>query len=62
MFHRWRQESFFKYLVQEYALDALVEYAAGPDDPNREVPHPAWAALRTERRRAYAPLERLEQE
>ena len=45
MFERWRQENFFKYLREEYALDALVEYAAVPDDPTREVPNPAWAAL-----------------
>jgi hypothetical protein len=44
MFDRWRQENFFKYLREEYALDALVEYAAVPDDPTREVPNPAWAA------------------
>jgi hypothetical protein len=30
MFERWRQENFFKYLREEYALDALVEYAAVP--------------------------------
>jgi len=32
MFDRWRQENFFKYLREEYALDALAEYAATPDD------------------------------
>ena len=39
---RWRQENFFKYLREEYALDALVEYATEPDDPAREVPNPKW--------------------
>ena len=34
MFDRWRQENFFKYLREEYALDALAEYAATPDDAN----------------------------
>ena len=34
-FDRWRQENFFKYLREEYALDALVEYATVPDDPKR---------------------------
>ena len=38
MFNRWKQESFFKYLGEEYALDALVEYATVPDDPWRQVP------------------------
>lgn len=42
MFERWRQENFFKYLSAEYALDALVEHDALPDDPAREVPNTAW--------------------
>ena len=44
MFDRWRQVNFFKYLREEFALDALAEAAALPDDPAREVPNPAWAA------------------
>jgi transposase len=62
MFDRWRQENFFKYLREEYALDALVEYAAVPDDPTREVPNPAWAALDVQLRQAYAQLDRLQAE
>jgi transposase len=62
MFDRWRQENFFKYLREEYALDALVEYAAVPDDPTRQVPNPAWAALDAQLRQAYALLDRLQAE
>lgn len=62
MFDRWRQENFFKYLREEYALDALAEYAALPDDPAREVPNPAWAVADTQLRRAYAHLDRLQAE
>jgi DNA-binding CsgD family transcriptional regulator len=43
MFERWRQENFFKYLREEYLLDALLDYAVEPADPMREVPNPAWA-------------------
>jgi hypothetical protein len=60
MFERWRQENFFKYLREEYALDALVEYAAVPDDPSREVPNPAWAAAEAQLRQAQAHLDRLQ--
>jgi transposase len=60
MFDRWRQENFFKYLREEYALDALVEYAAVPDDPTREVPNPAWAALDAQWRQAQAQVDRLQ--
>ena len=28
LFQRWRQENYFKYMMVEYALDALIEYAA----------------------------------
>jgi transposase len=62
MFDRWRQENFFKYLREEYALDALVEYAAVPDDPTREVPNPAWAAVDAQLRQAHAQLDQLQAE
>jgi hypothetical protein len=62
MFDRWRQENFFKYLREEYALDALVEYAAVPDDPTREVPNPLWATLDAQLRQAHAQLDRLQAE
>jgi len=62
MFERWRQENFFKYLREEYALDALAEYAAVPDDPTREVPNPAWAAVDAKLRQAQAQLDRLQAE
>jgi len=62
MFERWRQENFFKYLRQEYALDALAEHAVEPDNPNREVPNPAWAKVDAQLRQAYARLDRLQAE
>ena len=62
MFGRWRQENFFKYLREEYALDALAEYAVVPDDPVREVPNPVWAALEAQLRQAQAHLDRLQAE
>jgi transposase len=62
MFARWRQENFFKYLGEEYALDALAEYSAVPDDPAREVPNPAWAAINTQLQQARAQLDRLQAE
>jgi len=38
MFDRWRQENFFKYLRDEFALDALADYATVPDDPRAKCP------------------------
>jgi len=60
MFERWRQENFFKYLKEEYALDALVDYGVVPDHPTREVPNPARAAIDAELKEARAELCRLE--
>jgi transposase len=62
MFERWRQENFFKYLREEYALDALAEYAVVPDDPTREVPNPARTAAEAKLRQAQAHLDRLQAE
>lgn len=60
MFERWRQENFFKYLREEFLLDALVDYQIEPDDPAREVPNPAWAALDAKLRAARAEIARLQ--
>jgi hypothetical protein len=59
MFERWRQENFFKYLREEYALDALVDYGVVPDDPTRDVPNPRRRDLETQLRQARAELARL---
>jgi DNA-binding CsgD family transcriptional regulator len=44
MFERWRQENFFKYLREEYLIDALADYQFEPDDPSRSIPNPARKA------------------
>lgn len=62
MFERWRQENFFKYLREEYALDALVEYATEPDDPAREVPNPKWNMLNRQLRQARSAVKILHAE
>ena len=54
MFGRWRQENFFKYLREEYAIDALVDYQVEPDDEERDVPNPVWNALDAKLRKARA--------
>jgi len=39
-----------------------VEYATVPDDPSRQVPNPAWAAVDAQLRQACAHLDRLQAE
>jgi len=62
MFERWRQENFFKYLREEYLIDALVDYQVEPDDPTRSVPNPARKALDKELRLARAAFTKLQEQ
>jgi hypothetical protein len=43
MSNRWRQENYFKYSREHFALDALDSYADHADDLTRLVPNPAKA-------------------
>jgi DNA-binding CsgD family transcriptional regulator len=61
MFERWRQENFFKYLCEEFLLDALVDYQVEPDEPTRTVPNPERRAMDKAVRAARAEVARLEQ-
>ena len=38
---RWREENYFRYGREHFALDALDSYAVTPGDPDRKVPNPA---------------------
>lgn len=61
MFERWRQENFFKYMREEYLIDALADYQVEPDDPTRSVPNPAWKELDKELHVARTRLRKLQQ-
>lgn len=54
---RWRQENYFKYAREHFALDALDSYADTADDPTRPVPNPAKAAARDQVTAARADLD-----
>jgi transposase len=62
MFERWRQENFFKYMREEFLLDALVDYQIEPEDPTRTIPNPERRALDKEIRAARTDLANLERE
>ena len=62
MFERWRQENFFKYMREEFLLDALIDYQIEPEDPTRTIPNPERRALDKEIQAARADLARLERE
>jgi transposase len=61
MFERWRQENCFKYMREEFLLDALVDYQVEPDDPTRTVPNPERTVLDKQIRAARTGLATLEQ-
>ena len=62
MFERWRQENFFKYMREEFLLDALIDYQIEPEDPTRTFPNPERRALDKQIQAARADLARLERE
>jgi len=62
MFERWRQENFFKYMREEFLLDALVDYRVEPEEPTRTLPNPARRALDKQIRAARTELAKIERE
>ena len=45
MFSRWCQENFFKYMMQHYDIDGLVQYGDEEIPGTVEVVNPAWRIL-----------------
>ncbi len=60
MFERWRQENFFKYMREEFLLDALVDYRIEAEDPTRTVLNPARRTLDKQIRDARTDLAQIE--
>ncbi len=61
MFERWRQENFFKYMREEYLIDALIDYAVEPADPHRLAPNPQRRKLQDRLREAREKLSELQE-
>jgi transposase len=60
MTRRWRQENFFKYLREEFALDALVDYGTQEADAERDVPNPECKRLNAKLNAAQDELNKLQ--
>jgi hypothetical protein len=60
LFARWRQENFFKYMRQEFAIDGLVEYGWHDVDPSQDRPNPEYQALTQEIKQASAAITKLQ--
>lgn len=62
IFGRWRQENFFKYMGEEFALDGLVEYGVEAVSEELDRPNPQRAKVDKQLRVARAEVKRLEGE
>jgi len=62
MFARWAQENWFKYMREEYLIDALVDYNVEPDDPERSIPNPERRRLDKEIATARQELAKVQEE
>ncbi len=62
MFNRWRQENFFKYMKEEFALDALVEYGAEEVSEGADRPNPKRVKVHKRLEKEKATVQRLQAE
>ncbi len=62
MFYRWRQENYFKYAEEEFALDALVEYGVEDLPEATDRRNPQWLRLTRRLQEARAEVARLQGE
>ena len=60
MFSRWTQENFFKYMIADYNLDALVEYGVEQIDPDKEVVNTSYRKLSNQIKKNREKKARLE--
>jgi len=62
MFQRWHQENYFKYMSEEFALDALMEYGAEEVAEGTDRRNPRWLALTRRLKKVKAEVTRLRME
>jgi transposase len=61
-FQRWLQENFFKYMMAEFELDALVEYGVEDVSEEADRPNPSRRPLEQALVKARAQVQRLQAE
>ena len=62
MFERWRQENFFRYMREHFALDALASRDVEPLSEGKTIPNPKRAKLEKKLRKLKITLEKLEKD
>lgn len=60
LFSRWCQENYFRYAMENFALDSLGGYGTqGEPEPKRDVVNPQYRELEQQRRKVQGQLTRL---
>ena len=62
MFQRWSQENFFKYMLQHFGIDRLIEYETQPISETARVVNPQYRAIDSQIRKRNSKLTRLHAE
>ena len=62
MFQRWSQENFFKYMMENFGIDRLIEYETQPLSETSRVVNPEYRAIEKEIRKRKASLKNLHAE
>jgi len=62
MFERWRQENFFRYMREHFALDAMASRRVEPVGEERTIPNPKRAKLGKKLGRLKTELQALEKD
>lgn len=58
MFSRWSQENFFKYMMEHYGIDRLIDYQVEKMDETIRVVNPRYKEVETQIRSKTAKLSR----
>lgn len=60
MFGRWAQENFFRYLIQDYDFDKMVQFGTEAIDPKSEVVNPSYRKISYHIKKLREKIGRLE--
>lgn len=60
MFSRWSQENYFKYMIEDFDFDRMVEYGTEPVNQTRTIPNPEYKKLTYELKKAKEKKARIE--
>ena len=60
MFSRWSQENFFKYMIEDFDFDRMIQYGTEPVDQKRTIPNPQYKVLTYQIKKGREKKSRLE--